>query len=67
MEKLKIFKYLDDIVDAYQEPTERVTGLLRKPKDIIRTVEFYSNSQYLSGNTDSLGREKPFYNVGILS
>lgn len=64
MEKLKIFKYLDDIVDAYQEPTERVTGLSRNPKDIIRTVEFYSNSKYLSGNTDSLGREKPFYNVG---
>ncbi len=64
MEKLKIFKYLDDILDAYNEPTERVTGLIRNPKEIIRTVEFYSDSKYLSGNTDALGREKPFYNVG---
>lgn len=60
----KIFGYLDSIKDAYNEPVSRVSGLLRSPKQIIRTIEFYSNSQYLSGNTDALGREKPFYNVG---
>lgn len=63
-DKLKIYSYLDEILEAYDEPTTRVDGLVRKPKDIIRTVEFYSNNQYLSGNTDELGREKPFYNVG---
>lgn len=59
----KIFNLLEDITDKYAEPIERVSGLVRNPKDIIRTIEFYSNNQYLSGNKDSLGREKPFYNV----
>lgn len=64
MENYKIFKYLDDIKDSYSEAIERVDDLYRNPKDIIRTVEFYSNSQYISGNRDELGREKPFYNIG---
>lgn len=64
MEQYKIYAYLDAIEDAYKEPVKRVDGLYRNPKDIIRTVEFYSNSQYLSGNRDELGREKPFYNIG---
>lgn len=63
METYKIFKYTDNLIDAYKESTERVSGLIRNPKDIIRTVEFYTNSQYMSGNKDALGREKPFYNV----
>ncbi len=32
-------------------------------KDQIRTIEFYSNSKYLNGQTDELGREKPFYQI----
>lgn len=62
-ESHKIFGYLDDLIESYNEPISRVDGLLRNPKEVIRTIEFYSNSQYLSGNKDSLGREKPFYNV----
>jgi hypothetical protein len=63
METYKIFKYTDNLLDAYKEPTERVPGLVRNPKEVIRTVEFYTSSQYMSGNRDALGREKPFYNV----
>lgn len=59
----KILTHIDDLIESYKEPVSRVSGLLRDPKDIIRTVEFYSNSQYLSGNKDDLGKEKPFYNV----
>lgn len=59
----KIFSYLDNVTEAYAEPISRVPGLLRNPKDIIRTIEFYSDNEYMSGNTDELGREKPFYNV----
>jgi len=59
----KLFTYLDNLADAYKEPMERLDGLYRNPKDIIRTIEFYSNNQYLSGNLDAIGREKPFYNV----
>lgn len=60
----KILTHLDNIVDAYKEPAEIVTGLSRNPKDIIRTIEFYSNDKYLSGQLDSLGREKAFYQIG---
>lgn len=63
METYKIFKYTDNLLDAYKESTERVSGLIRNPKEVIKTVEFYTNSQYISGNKDALGREKPFYNV----
>jgi len=58
-----LLNYLDKLKDTYNEPMERLSGLYRNPKDIIRTIEFYSNNQYLSGNIDILGREKPFYNV----
>lgn len=59
----KIFSYLDDITEAYAEPISRVPGLIRSPKEIIKTIEFYSDNEYVSGNVDELGREKPFYNV----
>lgn len=32
-------------------------------RQIIRTIEFYSNSRYLLNQRDELGREKPFYNI----
>lgn len=64
MEKdYKILTHLDGIIDSYDEPIQLVDGLYRDPKDIIRTVEFYTNDKYLSGNQDALGREKPFYNI----
>lgn len=63
METYKILTYLDDITDSYKESTQRVDGLVRNPKEIIKTIEFYTASEYLSGNKDELGREKPFYNV----
>ncbi len=31
--------------------------------DILNTIELYYNSQFASGNLDSLGREKPFFNI----
>lgn len=59
----KIFSYLDEITDAYEEPVSILDGLTFNHKETLRTIEFYSNNQYLSGNKDALGREKPFYNV----
>ena len=59
----KIFSYLDNVVDAYKEPVSILTGLTFDHKETLKTIEFYSNNQYLSGNKDALGREKPFYNV----
>lgn len=59
----KILKHIDDIIESYREPVEIAEGLQRNPKEIIRTIEFYTNDKYLSGNTDSLGREKPFFQI----
>jgi len=33
----------------------------------IATIDAYLNSQHISGPTDSQGREKPFYNVGLMA
>ncbi len=62
-DKTKILTYLDDIISSYNEPVQIVDGLTRNPKDIIRTIEFYTNDKYLSGNTDALGREKAFFQI----
>lgn len=59
----KIFTYLDNISDAYKETIQVVQGLTFDMKQTLKTIEFYSNDAYLSGNFDSLGREKPFYNI----
>lgn len=64
MTDYKILPYTNDLIDSYSNPIQRIEGLVRNPKEIIRTVEFYSLDQYLNGNKDSLGREKPFINQG---
>lgn len=38
-------------------------GLFFSQKRQINTIEFYSNSQYINGQLDELGREKPFFNI----
>ena len=50
--------------------TNFIDGTVKKSKYVewsmheeIETVEAYSNSKHLSGDTDALGREKPFYNI----
>lgn len=60
----KIIADLDNIVDAYSESVEVAPGLTHNLKETIRTIEFYDNSTYLSGNKDELGRDKPFFNIG---
>jgi hypothetical protein len=64
MNEYKINAYLDDLIDSYNEPVQRIEGLYRNPKEIIRKVEFYSVDQYTSGNLDELNRVKPFINQG---
>jgi hypothetical protein len=31
--------------------------------ETLRAIEMYHNSKFTTGNKDSLGREKPFYNI----
>ncbi len=34
-------------------------------KENVERIEAYKNSKHISGDVDSLGREKPFFNIGI--
>lgn len=34
-------------------------------RENVERIEAYKNSKHISGDTDSLGREKPFFNIGI--
>lgn len=34
-------------------------------KENVEKIEAYKNSKHISGDTDSLGREKPFFNIGL--
>lgn len=58
-----ICKELGLIKENYNNPITIIDGLLFRQKDLIRTIEYYSNSKYLDGQNDELGREKPFYNI----
>jgi len=60
---MKIFSYLEDVTEMYKETIKIVDGLFFDHQDTIKTIEYYSNDKFISGNRDSLGREKPFYNV----
>jgi hypothetical protein len=40
-----------------------VDGLPFNQNNLIKTIEFYTNSSYLNGEKDELGRDKPFHNI----
>ena len=40
-----------------------IDGLTFSQYNTLKKVEFYSNSKYLTGDKDELGRDKPFYNI----
>jgi hypothetical protein len=58
-----LFTAVDTIRKNYDTSISIVPGLSFRQKDIIRLTEFYSNSKYLNGQYDELGREKPFYQI----
>lgn len=47
----------------YDSRINIVEGLTFSQKQLIKTIEFYSNSRYLNGQVDELEREKPFFNI----
>ena len=64
MATLKIYTELADIKTEYETgKIEIIDGLYFNQYQTIRMCEFYSNSRYLKGNRDGLGRDKPFYNI----
>lgn len=62
MSKL-IITELENLKANYDKSIDIVDGLSFKQKDLIRTIEFYSNSKYLNGQKDELGRDKPFFQI----
>jgi hypothetical protein len=59
-----IFEYVKDAHDRYRsDQIEIAKGYQLSQHQTLRTIDFYHNSQLLTGNSDSLGREKPFYNI----
>lgn len=55
-----IRKQEQDYVNSDTQISEHVQF---SPKDTIDKIEAYLNSKHISGETDSLGREKPFFNI----
>ena len=47
----------------YEDSISLIDGLVFSQYDTIKKVEFYSNSKYIQGQKDNLGRIKPFYNI----
>ena len=60
----KLFAEIDAVIGSYRTNyIELQTGLTYSQYLTLRTIDFYSNSKFLGGNLDQLGREKPFYNI----
>lgn len=59
----KIITELDNIKINYEKTIDLIPGLPFSQKRQIKTIEFYSNSKYLNGQKDELGREKPFMQI----
>jgi hypothetical protein len=60
---LSITQELELIKTNYDKTIDLVQGLPFSQKKQIKTIEFYSNSKYLNGQLDELGREKPFMQI----
>lgn len=59
-----IFSEVLDIKKEYEQGTiELIDGLEFSQSQTLKMIEFYSNSKFLKGQRDELGREKPFHNV----
>jgi hypothetical protein len=59
-----IYEFVRKQRDEYRSNQITITdGYDFSQYETLRTVELYDNDRFLSGSTDSLGREKPFYNI----
>lgn len=64
----EIFRELDELQNNYNNKSlEKIEGLQRKQKDIIKMCEYYSDSRYLDANYGNrlgrTGRPVPFQNI----
>ncbi len=52
----------DNYISGETQISEYVSWSL---KDNVERIEAYKNSKHISGDVDSMNREKPFFNIGI--
>ena len=67
-EQYDIFEEFDEIESSYDNDSlEKIEGLTRKQKDVIKMCEYYSDSRYLEANYGNRlggsGRPVPFRNI----
>ncbi len=63
METTKEFSNeIDEALGSYKNSISIRDGLSYSQKDIVKRIDFYSLSEYLSGGKDGYGRRKPFLN-----
>lgn len=55
-----VSKMESQFIDGVINPSKYVS---QQPSEDINKIEAYLNSKHISGSTDALGREKPFYNI----
>lgn len=61
---MKLFQEIKQIAEDYNGGSIEITGgLTFSQSQVIKMVEYYSNSKFLNGSKDNTGREKPFFNV----
>lgn len=61
----KIIGEVNEIISSYDtQSIEILQGLNFHQSQLLRMIEYYSNSKYLLGQVDELGKEKPFQNIG---
>jgi hypothetical protein len=59
-----IYEFVKEQRDRYRSDTIQIAdGYEFSQYETLRTIELYHNSKFLTTNKDSLGREKPFYNI----
>jgi hypothetical protein len=59
-----IFEYVKETRDAYRtEKVEVTDGYEFSQYETLNLIELYHNSKFSTGSKDSLGGEKPFYNI----
>ena len=51
--------------EDFKQPTQISKYVQFSISDTLERIDAYLNSKHISGETDSLGREKPFFNIGI--
>lgn len=61
---MQAYSELTRFIDSYHEDSVDIMDSLSFSQyETLKTIEYYSNSRYLDGQRDHLGREKPFYNI----